>query len=94
MMNLHDSSSNYNTVDNAKMDRFSTIFKQIVDSLPRLVCMSVAVWDYFHSRDIQRFLLLLAIGSTASLSLPKLKALAPKAATFAGIIAELLGRVK
>ena len=95
MMNHGNSSSNYKTDEKAKStDRFSAILKQILDSIPKLACVIVAVWDYFHTRDIERFVLLLAIGYTASYSLPKLKALAPRVVTLTKALAELLDKVK
>ena len=99
MMNQRDSSSKANTNQTPNHDTnlpqgFSATLKQILDGMPKLACAIVAVWDYFHTRDIERFVLLLAIGHTASYSLPKLKALAPKVGTLAKAIAALLDKVK
>lgn len=95
MMNRDDSSSNSKTDEKTKLRHaFSTNLKQILDEIPRLACVIVAVWDYFHTRDIERFVLLLAIGSTANYSLPKLKALAPRVVTLTRAIAAVLDKVK
>jgi len=95
MMNPNDSSSNYSTNQDPQGTKGSSaILKQILDGLPRLACVIVAVWDYFHNRDIQRFVLLLTLGSAANWSLPKLKALAPRAGTLARAIAAWLDKVK
>ena len=92
MMDHGDSSSNDKTDEKAKT--FSANLKQIMDSIPKLACVIVAAWDYFHTRDIERFVLLLAIGHTASYSLPKLKTLAPRAGTLARTLAAWLDKVK
>jgi hypothetical protein len=95
MMDPDDSSSKANTNQKIKaLQGFSANLKQILDGIPKLACVIVAVWDYLHTRDIERFVLLLAIGHTASYSLPKLKALAPKVGTLAKAIAELLDKLK
>ena len=96
MMNQRDSPSNYNTDEKAKS--FSANLKQIMDSALKLACVIVAAWDYFHNRDLQRFVLILMLGyivipHAANWSLPTLKALAPRAATLAKMIADLLDKL-
>lgn len=93
-MNQDDSSSHYKSHERTKLDNFSVILKQITESILKLACVIVAVWDYLHTRDIERFVLLLAIGHTASYSLPRLKAFAPKVRTLAKAIAAVLDKMK
>jgi hypothetical protein len=94
MMNRDDSSSNYSTSKKAKSaDRFSANLKQILDGVIRLACVIAAMWDYFHYRDMERFVLFLTLGY-ANWSLPKLKTLAPKLLTLTKAIADLLDKLK
>ncbi len=95
MTNQDDSSSEAITnQETNSCQNFSTILKQILDGIPRLACVIVAVVGYFHTWEIERFILLMAFGYTAHWSLPTLKALAPKVATLAKTIAELLDKLK
>lgn len=94
MINHDDLSSKCNTQKGPKVADFAATLKQILDSIPKLACVIVAVWDYFHTRDMQRFFFLLALGYTANCSLPKLKVLAPKMVALARVVVELLDKVK
>ncbi len=79
-----DTSSNKNDENGSRDERISQrntsiCVKQFFDAMPKIACAVVAVWDYIHTRDIQRFSLLLAIGTTTDL--PRLKTLITKVLT-------------
>lgn len=95
MMNRDDSSSKDNTNQRTSLvHSFYANLKQILDGIPKLACVIVTVWDYFHTRDIERSVFFWRLATLLSYSLPKLKALAPRIGTLARAIAELLDKVK
>ena len=59
----------------------SPYIEQIFAGLPKVASVIVAIWDFIHTKDIQRFSILLGIGYATAIPKPnltKLKALATK----------------
>ncbi len=45
-----------------KYIRYSPLFVQVLFGLQKVACISLAIWDYVHTRDLTRFTLLVLAG--------------------------------
>lgn len=57
---------------------YSPLVLQILFGVQRVGCVGIAIWDYIHTRDLSRFMMLLIAGQ---LDLAKAKEIATKVIT-------------
>ena len=54
-----DAHQELRSIEEVSIHRASLFLKELSNGIPKAACVFVAVWDYIHTRDLQRFMLLL-----------------------------------
>jgi len=74
---VRSNSRQHKSVEEASI-RYSPTFLLVLFGIQRVACVAVAVWDYFHTRDLTRFTMLLL---ASQIDLSKAKDLLTKVIT-------------